>query len=43
VDYLQCHPEVAGLNQCVEHSAINQELVTFRAVQQPPLVGTIPW
>jgi len=43
VDYLQCHSKVAGLNQHVEHSAINQELVARRAAQQPPLVGTLPW
>lgn len=43
LDYLRRHPEVAGLNQQVEQSGINQELAKHRAAQQPSLVGTLPW
>ena len=43
LDYLQCHPKVAGLNQQVPQSAINQELAARRAGRQPSLVGTLIW
>ena len=34
---------LAGLNQQVEQSGINQELAKHRAAQQPSLAGTLPW
>ena len=43
VDYLERHPEVAAINQYVEHSAINQELATLRSTKLPRVVSTLVW
>lgn len=43
IDFLEDHPELAVMNQSVQHSAINQELAAKRASHPVPVVATVPW
>jgi len=43
VHWLEAHPEVADINQCVQHSAINQELASKRAARKQQVQAQAKW
>lgn len=43
VHWLETHPEIAGINQRVQHSAINQELAAKRAARKRQVQAQAEW
>jgi spore coat polysaccharide biosynthesis protein SpsF len=41
--FLESHPELAAMNQNVQHSLINQELAAIRETFFTPVVATVTW
>lgn len=41
--FMETHPELAAMNQNVQHSAINQQLAAMRETNRSPVVATVPW
>ena len=41
--FLKSHPELAAMNQNVQHSAINQQLAAMRETSRSPVVASVPW